>query len=433
MKLDNVWNKYFFNCGNTSFKPKLPKNEKFVCDSPINFQLIGLEYLRLLEKSLYKFIIILSFSTILLSSCSKEKDKVNDKPKLTIAGSMSADDSLFKKAIEKREFTFPEDHGAHNDYKLEWWYFTGNLKAENGQEFSYQFTIFRNALKPDSNSLNSNFATNQLYFYHFAITDISNNKFYFYDDFARGAGGLAGAESNPLKIFVNNSFITGKYGADSSLPIFNINAIADKFRLKLELIPQKNVVLQGDEGLSQKSFDKNNNSYYYSITRLESKGELSISEEKSSKSYKVKGESWLDREWSTSALSKEQVGWDWFSIQLSDSTEIMYFKLRNKDGSTNFAKGSIINKNGSKRNLRMPEVFLEEKDYWTNDLGKKYPSKWILSIPENNIKLNIETRVKDQELKLNIRYYEGSIRINGFNGKYEVNGLGYVEMTGYSE
>ncbi len=368
----------------------------------------------------------------LLISCTQEHQLIDNKPKLTIAGTMSADDSLFKKAMYKREFIFPDDHGAHNEYKLEWWYFTGNLKSENGREFSYQFTIFRNALTPDSLALNSSFATNQLYFYHFAVTDISNNKFYFYDDFARGAGGLAGANSNPLKIFVNNSFISGEYGSDSSLPIFNITAIADKYELKLKLIPQKKVVLQGDEGLSQKSFDKKSNSYYYSISRLESEGELTFSG-KEQKKFKVKGQSWLDREWSTSALSKQQIGWDWFSIQLSDSTEIMYFKLRNKDGSPNFAKGSIIYKNGSKKKLYMPDVFLEEREFWTNDLGKKYPSKWILSIPQENIKLNIETRAKDQELKLNIRYYEGSIKIKGFNGKYEVNGLGYVEMTGYAE
>jgi len=374
-----------------------------------------------------------SLLLVILASCTQDQTQIDDKPKLTIAGTMSADDSLFKKAIEKREFIFPEDHGAHNDYKLEWWYFTGNLKAENEQEFSYQFTIFRNALTPDSIALNSNFATNQLYFYHFAVTDITNNKFYFYDDFARGAGGLAAANANPLKIFVNNSFISGEYGNDSSLPIFNINAIADNYKLKLKLIPQKKIVLQGDEGLSQKSFDKNSNSYYYSITRLASEGQLSITEDEIKKSYKVIGESWLDREWSTSALTKEQVGWDWFSIQLSDSTEIMYFKLRNKDGSPNFAKGSIIYKDGSKKKLYMPDVFFEEREYWTNDKGKKYPSKWILSIPQENIKLNIETRIKDQELKLNLRYYEGSIKIKGFNGKYEVNGLGYVEMTGYGE
>lgn len=378
------------------------------------------------------FISMLILSLLLIISCSQEQKQIVDKPKLTIAGTMSQDDSLFKKAIEKREFIFPEDHGSHNEYKLEWWYFTGNLKAENGQEFSYQFTIFRNALTPDSIALNSNFATNQLYFYHFAVTDITNNKFYFYDDFARGAGGLAGANSNPLKIFVNNSYISGEYGSDSSLPIFNINAIADNYNLKLKLIPKKKIVLQGDEGLSQKSFDKNNNSYYYSITRLESEGELTFLGEEQKK-FKVKGQSWLDREWSTSALSKDQVGWDWFSIQLSDTTEIMYFKLRNNDGSPNFAKGSIIYKDGRKRKLLMPEVFLEEKEFWTNDVGKKYPSKWILSIPEENIKLNIETRVHDQELKLNIRYYEGSITVKGFNGKYEVNGLGYVEMTGYGE
>lgn len=383
----------------------------------------------------FKLLLSLSipFLFILITSCSQDDSKFDDKPKLTIAESMSADDSLFKKAIEKREFKFPEDHASHEEYKLEWWYFTGNLKAENGQEFSYQFTIFRNALKPDSNYLTSNFSANQLYFYHFAVTDISNNKFYFYNDFARGAGGLAGANYSPLKVFVNNSYIIGEYGADSSLPIFTINAKADQFELKLKLRPQKGIVLQGDDGLSQKSFDKNNNSYYYSITRIESEGQLSFFEGENKKHFKVKGQSWLDREWSTSALSKEQVGWDWFSIQLSDTTEIMYFKLRNRDGSPNFAKGSLIYKDGSKRKLLMPEVFLEEKDYWTNDLGKKYPSKWILSIPEENIKLNIETRVPDQELKLNIRYYEGSIKIKGFNGKHEVNGLGYVEMTGYSD
>ncbi len=363
------------------------------------------------------------------SSCSNDKNNHSDKPNMIITDAMSQDDSLFQKAINKIKFKFPEDFGSHNKFKLEWWYFTGNLKAENGNEYSYQFTIFRNALKYDSIKLNSDFASNQLYFYHFAITDIRNNKFYYYDEYARGATGLAGATYIPLKIFVNNSSITGSFeNADSSLPTFHINAIADTYQINLTLKPLKKIILQGDEGLSKKSYDKDNNSYYYSISRLNTEGSIVLDNGGNKQKLKVIGNSWLDREWSTSALSKDQVGWDWFSIQLSDTTEIMYFKLRNKDGKTNFAKGTLIYSNGDKKNLYQPDVFLEEKEYWDNGAGKRYPSKWIMTIPNEQIKLLIETRVKDQELKLNLRYYEGSIKIKGIKGSKEINGLGYVEL-----
>ena len=161
-------------------------------------------------------------------------------------------------------------------------------------------------------------------------------------------------------------------------------------------------------------------------------GTIQLLESGKEKKININGLSWLDREWSTTALSKEQVGWDWFSIQLNDSTELMYFKLRNKNGSADFAKGTLIYANGLTKKLYQSDLFIEEKSFWKNEKGDKYPSKWLLSIPSENIKLTIATKIPDQELKLNLRYYEGSIRINGFNGKCEVNGSGFVEMTGYS-
>ena len=376
-----------------------------------------------------RILIYLVLIILIINSCKEQKV---EKPKFTISQAMSEIDTNFKKATTVREFIFPDDHIAHNDYKLEWWYFTGNLSSKNGNKYGYQFTIFRNALSGKQSNLNSNFAANQIYFYHLALTDISNNKFYYFEDFAREGANLAGTSLEPLKIWVNNSFINADISKNPREPIFNIKSSAENFAIDLKLIPEKPIVFHGRNGLSQKSNEIGNASYYYSLTRLKTIGKIYKFDNRNKEIINVEGNSWFDREWSTSALSKDQVGWDWFSIQLDDSTEIMYFKLRDTLGRTNFAKGTLINKNGTTKNLYLNDVFLEIKDYWNNDKGQKYPSKWVMTIPSENIKLNISTQIPNQELKLTVRYYEGSIKIKGFNGKRDVSGFGYVELTGYS-
>jgi len=335
----------------------------------------------------------------------------------------------FKKAVEKIKFEFPKDHGSHPEFRTEWWYFTGNLTGESGKEFGYQFTIFRTALTPDSIKRDSRFGTNQIYMGHFTISDISNNKFYYFERFSRGAAGLAGVTIEPLKVNLENYKIYETDKSDYEFPKVKISAKEENVGIELDLTPEKPIIFQGDGGLSQKSKGEGNASYYYSITRIITEGIITIN----NKNYKVKGYSWLDREWSTSALSEEQAGWDWFSIQLSNNTEIMYYNLRKKDGTADeFSNGCIVNRNGEKENINLNEVVLQIIDYWENDEGKKYPSGWILKIPSKKTELKIIPAIKNQELKLAIRYWEGSVKIEGIYEGMPVSGRGYVELTGYS-
>jgi len=378
-------------------------------------------------RKLFKILLVITVTVTFISCSTKEPVKENS---ISLSKAMgNTADGNFKKAVEKIKFEFPSDLGSHPEFRTEWWYYTGNLTGENGEEFGYQFTIFRTALTADTIDRDSEFGTNQIFMGHFTITDISNNKFYYYERFSRGAAGLAGADAEPFKVNLESYKIqvTGK--SDFIFPKVKIIAKEDNNEIQLELTPEKQIVYQGEEGLSRKGKGEGNASYYYSVTRILTEGFVIINGVK----YNVKGNSWLDREWSTSALSEEQVGWDWFSIQLSNNTDIMYYNLRRKDGTADeYSKGSIIGKNGEKENISREEINLRVIDYWESDEGKKYPSGWILKIPSKNTELRITPAIKNQELKLSVRYWEGSVRIEGIFDGVQVNGKGYAELTGYS-
>ena len=354
----------------------------------------------------------------------------NVKKALSAAEALMGDGTAgYSTADSVIEFYFPRDHGAHDSFKTEWWYFTGNLSSD-GNRFGYQFTIFRNAAVPVPDTNKSDWETSQLYLAHFALSDLENNDFYYDERLSRQSVGLAGAEHQLLKIWCEDWQITADYSRGADMPTFNIVAESDNFSIDLTASPDKKPVFHGDEGLSAKSSRKGNASYYYSYTRLNTEGTISVKNKK----YDVKGSSWMDREWSTSALEQGQTGWDWFSLQLDDSTEIMFFQLRGKDGITPvFAKGSYIDKSGNKTNIEMNEVTLKVTDKWQNDAGKYYPSGWKFEVPERDISLNIKPIIKDQELKLSIRYWEGAVSISGSKSGRQISGSGFVELTGYSE
>ena len=379
-----------------------------------------------------KIIVLIIFIAFLIAFCFiyYQKNEKSVDTSISITSAMSENEKGYSKADRPIKFIFPDDHGSHNDFKLEWWYFTGNLKSKDGNKFGYQFTIFRNALSPDSITIQSGFSSKQLYFSHFTISDIADNHFYYDEQYARGIKGVGSSNYNPLEIRVNDWTIKGNYNQDYSKPDFFLKAVSSVGNsIDLRLIPLKDVVLHGDSGWSKKSNDPGNASYYYSISRLLTKGKIKVN----GKDYEVDGLSWFDREWSSGSLSMNQVGWDWFSIQLSDGTDIMFFKLRDKSGITDFAKGTIIYPFAGSKNLPGEDVKIHTINYFTTNDGIKYPSEWELEIPSESIKLIIKTQIPDQELKLAVRYYEGSINITGSNKSNLISGNGYIEMTGYGK
>ncbi|MFZ5517286.1 MAG: lipocalin-like domain-containing protein [Candidatus Zhuqueibacterota bacterium] len=336
----------------------------------------------------------------------------------------------FEKADIVREFSFPRDHGPHPDFQSEWWYFTGNAANPAGERFGFQFTLFRSALTPDSLRRTSAWATNQIYMAHFTVTDAAANRFYFFERFSRGAPGLAGAQAQPFRIWLENwSAHSGSADFIDSTTTLQIDCEADPVRASLTLTNKKPVALHGNRGLSQKGEDAGNASYYYSLTRLAVRGEIAIDE----KQHPVVGSAWLDREWSTSALGQDQVGWDWFSLQLDNGWDVMFYRIRRRDGSIDrFSHGTLIDPKGRYRPLSLRQVALDVLDYWDSPGSARYPSGWRLRVPDAQLDVTVTPLIKNQELNATIRYWEGAVRVQGSQAGAPLQGHGYVELTGYS-
>ncbi|MBT8066873.1 MAG: carotenoid 1,2-hydratase [Gammaproteobacteria bacterium] len=334
-------------------------------------------------------------------------------------------DAEFARALTPRVFTFPEDHGPHPEFRNEWWYVTGNLDDEDGRRFGFELTIFRFSLAPHLPASSSAWRTNQVYIAHLAVTDAEDKEFYVAQRYSRGAVGLAGAQAAPFRVWIDDWEMAGKTDSDTWRLRANDKAIG----VDLELTALKPPILNGIDGLSQKSADPNNASYYYSITRLQTEGQLRIGE----RSFEVSGLSWLDREWSTSALAANQVGWDWFALQLGDGSELMYYGLRRTDGDRDTASaGTFIDASGRAAHLTAEDVDITVLDSWESPEGGTYPSRWRLQVPRFELALTVTPVISDQELFTTVRYWEGAVDVEGQHDEVSVEGRGYVELTGYA-
>ncbi len=340
----------------------------------------------------------------------------------------SEEDAGYRRASAARPFIFPEDHGPHPGFKHEWWYFTGNLRSAQGRRFGFQLTFFRIALAPDPLQRPSRWGTRQIYMAHFALSDAAGERFYSFERFSRAALQLAGARDDPFRVWLETwqarSFAQGIF------PL-QLQAAADDVSIDLSLQSGKPLVLQGESGLSQKSAEAGNASYYYSFTRLPAHGKLTIEGE----TFTVNGSAWLDREWSTSALAPDQVGWDWFALQLDDGRELMYYRLRGQEGKTDPAsQGIFVAADGTTRQLGAGDVTLEVLETWRSPRSEAlYPISWRLRSPALELDLVITPLLEDQELQTTLRYWEGAVAVTGRDGADKVEGWGYVELTGYAQ
>ena len=337
--------------------------------------------------------------------------------------------SEFARALIPGDVIFPRDLGAHDDFETEWWYYTGNLETEDGRPFGFQFTIFRRALTPeelDSHAPDASaWRDNQVYMAHFTVSDIVEDEFYSAERFSRGAADLAGAVAVPYRVWLEDWQV-----AEIAPGQVRLQAAAEDFAIDLLLTETLPPVLHGDGGLSQKGPEPGNASYYYSIVRQETDGTINIEGQQ----YPVRGLSWKDHEYSTSALSPGSIGWDWFSLQLDDGSAITLFQIRREDGSLEpFSNGSYIHPDGSVENLGLDDWQLETEATWTSpDSGAVYPSAWRLTIPGKDLLLEGVSLMGDQELNLTTTYWEGAVSFSGTRSGEAVEAQGYVEMTGYA-
>ena len=339
---------------------------------------------------------------------------------------LSKDDKGFARALKPKEFIFPPDHGPHNPYRSEWWYFTGNLKNPQGRQFGYELTFFRFALKAQMPESKSVWRSNQMYMAHLTLTDVEKDRFYTDERISRAGNDLAGASSKRYHVWLYDWSARTEGEADFPL---RLQAKSDGFSIDLLLKSQKSYVLQGDLGLSQKSREPGNASYYYSYPRLETEGAVTVA----GNQFSVTGASWMDREWSTSALSDEQSGWDWFALQLSDNTELMFYQLRRKDGQPDSnSSGAFVLADNTKISLKKDDVTIKNLDTWKSPHSKiTYPSRWHLAVPVQNLEVEIVPLINDQELNVSYRYWEGAVSVNGTKNGKPVSGQGYVELAGY--
>jgi predicted secreted hydrolase len=347
--------------------------------------------------------------------------------RLSLAATLGGEvDAGYARATGPRPFAFPRDHGPHPEYRTEWWYFTGNLEAPDRRRFGYQLTFFRTALAPDPPRRVSAWATNQVYMAHFAVTDAAEARFHHFERLGRGAVGLAGARAEPFRVWLEDWTATAAANGD-----LRLRAAEPGVALDLTLTPLKPVTFHGERGLSRKSAEPGNASYYYSLTRLESRGRITIG----STALAVRGLSWMDREWSTSALGPDQVGWDWFALHLADGRDLMLYRLRLRDGRIDpLSSGTLVAADGRVTRLARDDVTIEVGETWRSPRdGTRYPARWRIRVPGAQLDLDVRPLVADQELDLSVRYWEGAVTVRAVEGSGGRQGRGYVELTGYAD
>lgn len=338
-----------------------------------------------------------------------------------------ASELLIADRSPRRILTFPKDHGQHPDSQTEWWYFTGNLESEGDRRWGFQLTFFRSAFVEEPARRASAWAVRDLYPAHFAITDIFNHGFFHSELLTRKGPGLAHAAPDDLDVGVRDWRATRR-GEE-----IHISARELDYALDLQLVPLKPVVLHGDAGYSRKGDSEDQASYYYSFTRLKAEGTLTFK----GTSYKVAGLAWMDHEFGSSILKEDQSGWDWFSLQLDDGTEVMIFHLRRKDNTFERPHGTYVPREGPAIDLGNERIVISPKGSWTSPKTKAvYPSGWIVEIPGQDIRLEVVPAIEAQELasgsSIGIIYWEGAVTVRGVRGRNKVAGRGYAELTGYA-
>jgi predicted secreted hydrolase len=346
---------------------------------------------------------------------------------LLLAGGVWAGEG-FEVARPGRVFQFPRDHGAHPDYKTEWWYYVGHLKAASGESFGYQLTFFRAALRKPDPKARSAWSLSTVYFAHLALTESLRRTFAFREKAGRGALGLSGAAAGPMKVWID------AWQAELQEEEFHLRAQDRGLGLDLVLKPLKPPALHGDGGYSRKSATSGAASYYYSLPRLSTQGTIVVD----GRRLPVTGTSWMDHEFFTGAMAPNLAGWDWFSLQLADGWEVMLYLLRQKDGTVDPASsGTLVDPQGQTLHLKLADFTVKPIGAWTSPHTRApYPAGWEITIPGPGYRLRLTPTLPDQEIRAReparVTYWEGEVKIEGVKNGAPVTGAGYAELTGYA-
>ncbi|MDA0748812.1 MAG: carotenoid 1,2-hydratase [bacterium] len=355
---------------------------------------------------------------------------------LLVVVSVAAWADGWKTARADYVWSFPEDHWARAGYKTEWWYFTGHLESESGRRFGYQFTFFRVGLLPEQPVLNSEWATGNLIMGHAAISDLSAGRHVFSEVLYRVVPLLGGFGVFPDSTI---AWSRGPAGTEETWTLrwngeafdFSMADRAQEVAFSLHTRPVKPRIFQGPDGYSKKGMGASAASQYYSFTRLETVGTVRVGED----TVRVRGQSWMDKEFGSNQLEEHQVGWDWFSLQLDDGRELMLYLLRDRSGAVDFARGTVVSATGQVRYLERGDFTVRATEFWTStETGATYPAGWELEIPTEGLRIKVVPELADQENRSQrmktMFYWEGAVDVLGVEGRI---GGGYVELVGYGE
>ena len=335
----------------------------------------------------------------------------------------------YQLAVPGRKLSWPADHYSHPDYKTEWWYYTGHLETQSGKRFGFQVTFFRFGLRDRQTAGNGRTPLySDLYMAHFALSDIAAKKFVFRERINRPYNDKAGAATDRYLVWNEDWKVEG----DRNSHTIRVSDRGTELRLNLQSL--KPPVLHGVNGLSQKAAGEGRASYYYSLTRMKAEGALTID----GNTEKLHGLAWMDHEFGSNQLGEDQVGWDWFSIQLDNQAELMLYLMRRKDGSIDVhSSGTLVRADGGTRQLTRDQFQVAVLEKWKSpNTGGNYPMRWNVTVPDEEIALEIVPEFPEQELitsrSTRVNYWEGAARVNGRFKKEAVTGSSYVEMTGYA-
>ncbi len=349
----------------------------------------------------------------------------------------------FARAQCRRAWSFPRDHGQHPRYRLEWWYYTGIVRTRAGRVFGYQATFFRQGLRPGPAAGSSAWRTRSLYLAHLAVSDIDGKGFRYATRTGRDSLALSGAARDRHRVWLNDWRVEPLKGAEEAI---RIEARDPSIGIVLRLDPATRPVLHGDGGLDQKGAEPGQASWYYSLPRMRTSGEIFVGADH----WSVTGTSWMDHEFGTSQLGADQVGWDWFSVRLDSGLDLMVYRLRTRSGHASpRSGGTFVAASGRATRIRLVNRSDERTGpgevaatatadrVWISPLTKaRYPLYWTIRIPKIALTLTLEPALSDQEIPpgtgLPFGYWEGAIWIRGTQAGKPVQGEGYLELTGYA-
>jgi len=328
---------------------------------------------------------------------------------------LGTDAGGFAEVVRGRTLAFPADHGAHPEYRIEWWYLTANLEDAQGTRYGVQWTLFRQAMM--SSDHGEGWDSRQIWMGHAALTSAATHRFA--ERFARGGVGQAGVDAAPFRAWIDNWQMRQEPAAMSTFAPLELTASAPDFAYALRFASDGPPVLQGDAGYSRKS-ERDQASYYYSQPDLKVAGSIAIG----GANIDVTGEAWFDHEWSSQPLASDETGWDWFSLHLDGGDKLMLFRLRHSDGRHFFA-GTWITADGRSQQLDPGDIAMTPTAT-TQTAGRTLPTAWNIAIASRNLDIAVTPLNPQSWMDARFKYWEGPISVSGSRS-----GVGYLELTGY--